>query len=119
MWPSIVMLEDNFVLSLLVLRPFLLQCPPSTHQLRSMLILCDGFTRFQQLIIHHIDLLPLNAEHNLGIVNIWSDRHRESNIKTSSDSIFAVAVYKKRNAVQHLSASTRTELNFLTSKSFP
>ena len=51
MWPNIVMLEDNFVVPLLVLWPLLLQCSVQTHQLRSILIPCNGFTQIQQLII--------------------------------------------------------------------
>ena len=47
MWPGVVMLEDNFYMSLLVLWPFLLQYSAQTHQLSSILIPCDGFTRFQ------------------------------------------------------------------------
>ena len=35
MWPSIVMLEDNFVVSLLVLWQFLLQCSAQTHRVTS------------------------------------------------------------------------------------
>ena len=45
MWPSIFMLEDNFVVYLLVPWPFLLQCSAQTHQLRSIPTPCDGFTR--------------------------------------------------------------------------
>ena len=65
-----------FVLSLLVLWPFLLQCSAQTHQLPLIPICCDGFTRFQQLIIHHTKLVPPNAEHNFGTVNIRSGRRR-------------------------------------------
>ena len=71
------MLEDNFVVSLLVLWPFHLECSTQTYQLRSISISCDGFTRFQKLIIHHTELIPPNAEHNLGTVNIRSGRRRE------------------------------------------
>ena len=46
-------------------------------QLPSIPIPCNGFTRFQQLIIHHTQLVPLNAEHNLGTVNIRSGRRHE------------------------------------------
>ena len=42
------MLENNFVVSLLVLWPFLLQCSAQMHQLRLIPIPCDGFTRFEQ-----------------------------------------------------------------------
>ena len=77
MWPNIVMLEDNFVVSLLILWPFLLQCSAQTYQLRSIPIPYDDFTRFQQLIIHRVELVLLNAEHNLGTVNIRSGRQRE------------------------------------------
>ena len=75
-WPSIVVLEDDFVVSLLVLSPFVLQFSAQMHQLRSILIPCDGSTRFQKLIIHHTELVPLNAEHNLGTVNIRSGCRR-------------------------------------------
>ena len=68
------MLEDNFVVSLLALWPFLLQRSAQTHQLRLIPIMCDGYTRFQQIILHHIELAPLNAERNLGTVNIRSGR---------------------------------------------
>ena len=73
------MLENNFVVSLLVLLLFLLQISAQMHQLRSIPILCDGFTWFQQLIMHHPDLVPSNAEHNLSVVreptaNIWVDK---------------------------------------------
>ena len=74
MWRTIVMLENNFVVSLSVLWPFLLQCSAHTHQLRSIPIPCDGFTRFQQFIIHHTELFPPNTEHNFGTVNIRSGR---------------------------------------------
>ena len=136
MWPSIVMLEDNFVVSLLVLQPFHLKCSAQTHQLRSIPIPCDGFSWFQQLIIHHTELVSRNVEHNLGTVRhvrvfpmifcAW-DYHSgpifrcrsQCHVKTSSDSGFEAAVHKQRNIVQHLSASTRTEPNFLASESFP
>ena len=36
----------------------------------------DGFTWFQQLIIHHTELVLQNAEHNLATVNIRSDHQR-------------------------------------------
>ena len=68
------MLGDHFVVSRLVLWPFLLQCSGQTHQLRSILIPGDRFTRFHQLIIHHTELVPPNAERNLGTVNIRSGR---------------------------------------------
>ena len=74
--PSIIMLEDNFFVSLLLMWPFLHQCSASTYQLRSIPIPYDGFTRFQQLIIHHTEMVPPNAEHNLGTVKIWSGRRR-------------------------------------------
>ena len=57
------------------------QCSAQTHQLRSLPIPYDGFTRVEQVIIHHTVLVPPNAEHNLGTVNIWhfwsaySDQH--------------------------------------------
>ena len=47
-----------------------------THQLRFIPIPCDGFTRFQQLIIDHTELAPPNLEHNLRTVNIPSGRRR-------------------------------------------
>ena len=78
MWPSIVILEDNFVLSLFVLWLFLPQCSVQTHQLRSILTPCNGFTRFEQLTIYHMGLLPPNSEHNLGTVNIWSGVEAEA-----------------------------------------
>ena len=43
----------------------------------------------------------------------------QCDVKNPSDSVFEEAVHKQRNAVQHLSASTRTEPNFLASESFP
>ena len=47
-------------------------------------------------------------------------RHRpRSDVKTPSDSVFEAAVHKQRNAIQHLSALTRVEPNFLASESFP
>ena len=46
------------------------------HQLPSIPIPSEGFTRFQQLIIHHTELVPPNAEHNLGTVNIRPGRQR-------------------------------------------
>ena len=62
------MLEDNFVVFLLVLWPFLLQCSAQTHQLRSKPISCDGFTWNQQLIIHHTEPVAQNdVEARLGI----------------------------------------------------
>ena len=63
------MLEDNFVVSLLVLWQFLLQCSTQTHQLRSISIPYDGFTWLQQLII---ELLPPNSENNLSTMSIRS-----------------------------------------------
>ena len=77
MWPSIVMLEDNFVVSLWVLWPFLLQGSAQTHKLHPIPVPCNGFTRFQKLIIHHTELVVPNIEHNLGTVNIRSVRRRE------------------------------------------
>ena len=41
------MREDNFVVSLLVQCPFLLQCSVQTRPLRSIGISCDGFTWFK------------------------------------------------------------------------
>ena len=76
MLTSIFILKDNFIVSLLVLWPFLLQCSAQTHQRRSMPISCDGFTRFQQLIIHHTELVPPNVENNLSTVNIRSGCRR-------------------------------------------
>ena len=78
MWPSIVVLEDNFVVSFLVLWPCLLQCWDQTHQLRLIPIPYHGFTRFQQLIIDHTELVPPNSEPDLGIVKIRSARRRGS-----------------------------------------
>ena len=40
-------------------------------------------------------------------------------VKTPSDSVFEATVYKQRNAIEHVSASTHTEPNFLASESFP
>ena len=40
-------------------------------------------------------------------------RRSQCNVKTPSDSVFKAAVHKQRNAIQHFSASTRTEPNFL------
>ena len=40
-------------------------------------------------------------------------RRSQYDVKTPSDSVFEAAVHKQRNAVQHLSASTRTEPDFL------
>ena len=42
----------------------------------SMPMSCVDFTRVKQLIIYHTELVPPNAEHNLGTVNIWSGRRR-------------------------------------------
>ena len=42
-----------------------------------ILIPYDGLTWFQQLIIYHTELVPPNAEHNLGTVNIRTDRRGE------------------------------------------
>ena len=67
---------DNFIVSLLVLWSFLLQCSGQTHQLRSIPIPYDGFTRFKQIIIHHTEQVPSNAEHNLGTVNIRCGHRR-------------------------------------------
>ena len=64
-------------MSLLVMWPFL-QCSAQTHQLHSIPIPCNGFTRFQQLITHYTELVPSNAEHNLDTVNIQSGRLREA-----------------------------------------
>ena len=125
------MLEDNFVVSLLVLLTFFLQCLAQTHQLRSIPI---SYDIFQQFIIHHTELVLPNAEHNPGTMNIRSDIDVEAcpsipmifcawnyrsgpifrprsqcDVKTPSDSVFEVAVHKQRNTVQHLSASTRTD----------
>ena len=60
------------------------------HQLHSIPIPCDGFTWFQQLIIHHTELVPPNAEHNLGNVNIRSGRrlgglHRPTKFQKTND----------------------------------
>ena len=111
----------------------------------SMPIPYNGFTRFQQLIIYHTMLVPSNAEHNLGTVNIRPGRRcrgmsghspwfsalgiivvdpffvagHNAIVKTSSDSVFEAAVHKKRNAIQHLLDSSRTEPNFLASEPFP
>ena len=74
MWPNIVKLENNFVMSLLVLWTFILQCSTKTHQFRSIPITCNGFTPFQQLIIQHTELVLPNVEHNLGAVKIRSGR---------------------------------------------
>ena len=74
MCPGIIVLEDNLVVSLFVLWPFFLQCSAQTHHLRSIPIPCDGSTQFQQLIIHHTEMVPPNAEHNFGTVNIRSGR---------------------------------------------
>ena len=123
----------------LVLWTFRLQRSAQTHQLRSIPIPCDGFTRFQQLIIHHTELVSPNAEHSLGIVNIrwrhvWAfpmifsawdyrtgpifRRRPQCDVKTPSDSVFKAAVHKQRDTVQHFSASSRTEPNYLASELF-
>ena len=74
--------------------------------------------------MHHTELVPRNVEHNLDTVNIWSGRRREGmsgsqcDKNTVSDSVFEAAVHNQRNAVQHLSASTRTETNFLATELF-
>ena len=124
------MLEDNFVVSLLVLWPFFLQCSAQSHQFRSIPIPCDDFTRFQQFIIHHTEMVPPNAEHNLGTVNIRSGcvdaeacpgiphdfcawdyrsgliflRRLQCDVKTLFDSVFKATVYKQRNTVPYLRA---------------
>ena len=46
MGSSIVMLQNHFIVSLVVLRPFVFQCSAQTHQLRSIPIACDFFSRF-------------------------------------------------------------------------
>ena len=47
-------------------------------------------------------------------------RHRSQyDLKTPFDSVFEAGVHKQRNTVQHLSALTRTESNYLASESFP
>ena len=46
-------------------------------------------------------------------------RRSQCGVKTPFDFVFEAALYKQRNAVQHLSALTRTEPNFLASESFP
>ena len=76
--PQRCCLEDNFVVSLLVLWSFLIQCSAQTHQLRSIPIPCDGFTWFQQLIIHQTELVPSNVEENLGTVSIRSGHRRKA-----------------------------------------
>ena len=44
MGSNIVMLQNHFIVSLVVLRPFVFQCSAQTHQLRSIPIAC--FSRF-------------------------------------------------------------------------
>jgi len=46
MGSSIVMLQNHFIVSLVVLRPFVFQCSAQTHQLHSIPIACDCFSRF-------------------------------------------------------------------------
>ena len=46
-------------------------------------------------------------------------RRSQCDVKTPFDSVFETAAHKQRNAVRYLSASTRTEPNFLASESFP
>ena len=70
MWSSIVIFEDNFVVFFLVLWPFLLQFLVQTHKLRSIPIPCDGFTRFQQLIIQRTELGPPNADYNIDMSSV-------------------------------------------------
>jgi len=43
---SIVMLQNHFIVSLVVLRPFVFQCSAQTYQLLSIPIACDCFSRF-------------------------------------------------------------------------
>jgi len=46
MGSSIIMLQNHFIVSLVVLRPFVFQCSAQTHQLHSISIACDCFSRF-------------------------------------------------------------------------
>jgi len=46
MGSSNVMLQNHFIVSLVVLRPFVFQCSAQTHQLLSIPIACDCFSRF-------------------------------------------------------------------------
>ncbi|KYN16062.1 hypothetical protein ALC57_11692 [Trachymyrmex cornetzi] len=46
MGSSIVMLQNHFIVSLVVLRSFVFQCSAQTHQLHSIPIACDCFSRF-------------------------------------------------------------------------
>ena len=54
-------------------------------------------------------------------LSYWAHFRRRSqcDVKTLPYSVHEAFVYKQRNAVQHLPAPTRTEPNFLASKSFP
>ena len=66
----------------------------------------------------NVDICP-GIPHDFLRLGFFFRRRSQYNEKTPSDSFFEVAVQKQRNAVQHLSASTRTELIFLASESFP
>ena len=77
------MLQNHFIVSLVVLRPFVFQCSAQTHQLRSIPIACDCFSRFYQFIIHYAELVPPNTEHDLGAVNIRFGRRRGSMAENS------------------------------------
>ena len=47
-----------------------------------------------------------------------SRRRSQCNVKTLPYSVFEAAVHKQRNAVQHLTALTRTKPDFFASESF-
>jgi len=61
------MLENYFVVSLLVLRPFFFQCSVQTHQLKSI---CNDFVRLEQLVVYDILLIPPSTKHKLGAMDI-------------------------------------------------
>ena len=126
-----------------------LDCPPLTTRSYAMRLFPPFWTKKSCVprvtCCDVTKLVPQNAEHNLGTVNIRSGfrcgkhvrafpmifciwnyrsepifrRRSQCDVKTPSYSFFETAVHKQRNAVQHLSASTRAEPNFFASESFP
>jgi len=67
---SIVMLENYFVVSLLVLRPFFSMFGSNASIPKLIPILCNGFISLEQQIVHDIMLIPPNTEHKLGAMDI-------------------------------------------------
>ena len=142
MWPRIVMLDDNFVMSLLV----------RFHSPFNTWLKHINFIRYRSPVMVHLVSIAYNTPHRAGPTkcrvqpryreySVWRSTQRhvrafpiifcardycsgpifrrrsQCNVKTPSDSVFEAAVYKQRNAVQRLSALHRTEPNFLASES--